>query len=205
MRTWMLYIFNMLCKCACVHAKQRDGWHVVNCGQSGIDQPPVRGVPEPVKWLSATSYIRGRMRCFLFLWCSPLCIGIVWGFIMTTTTTCNRAIIRNLFRGKCFLSPISFLSFLFSSFFCPFLLPRSGLSHPAKRGRSTTLAPAAKAFLVFFRTQETCLVAVNVVLFLLNEIQNWNKCGCFWMLPCSRLLNSTWLFLDILLTPKTLR
>jgi len=48
-----------------------------------------------------------------------------------------------------------------------------------------------------FRAHGTCLLAANV-LFLLNEIYNRSKCGCFWMYcisPCSRLLNSMWLFL----------
>jgi len=47
-----------------------------------------------------------------------------------------------------------------------------------------------------FAAQETCLMAANVRLFPSNEIYNGSKWGRFLMygiLPCSRLLNSTWL------------
>jgi len=73
-------------------------------------------------------------------------------------------------------------------------------------------APKCICGMGVFRAQRTCLAAAGVVLFLINEIWKLKQMrGYFWMycmLPCSRLLNSTWSFFTFylwegVLTSKT--
>jgi len=131
----------------------------------------------------------------------------------------SNIVTRNLFRGVFRIRYIALLPFL-SRPFIPFSpLPAANCSsNPAKGfgehvsfrqrgGERTTFAATRRvpwALNTPFRAQGTRLVAANVVLFLLNELQQMKRMrlclNVYCMLRCSRLLTSVWLFFYILFT-----
>ena len=101
-----------------------------------------------------------------------------------STQRCNAAT-RNLFRRRCFLPSLPILSPLFSRLEMGLQIQLRDLgnavSSPAEENGTTFAAttdtfpglyanPGREHIFGVFRAQGTCLVAANVVLFLLNEI-----------------------------------
>jgi len=112
-----------------------------------------------------------------------------------------KAVTRNLFR-KCFSRPFSSFPSPLPSF-SSLSPPQSGSSNPATRygGALLTLPPAEEAIWVRLQKHFRVLSSKNVSggckchpISAKRNLKKWSTCGCFWMLLCSRLLNSTWLF-----------